>query len=208
MVSLLLWTVGLTYFFIIFIILTICLYILPREKTYAIARLLFAVLLKVVGIRLTVSGQHYIDPNHTYLIMGNHQSLFDIFVIPVAIPRRKFSDAVKSLEKAREALGSGISIGILPEGTRTLTGEIGEFKKGPFHLALGAGADILPFAIGGLFEYHNKNSWKLNPGPVRLAIGRPLLFENFKEFSVEDLSDLLRQTIIDLQSHTKQSRIQ
>lgn len=232
-VSLLLWIAGLIYFFITFVILTICLYILPRDKTYATARVLFAVLLKIVGIRLTVSGQHHIDLSRTYLIMGNHQSLFDIFVIPVAIPlsfigveaayhfslplwgmlmkkwgnipiaRKNFTDAVKSLENAREALGSGTSIGIMPEGTRTLTGEIGEFKKGPFHLALQAGADILPFAISGLFEYHNKNSWKFTPGRVRVTIGQPLRFEDFKDFSVDALSDLVRRTIIDLQNRSK-----
>ncbi len=237
-VSLLLWTAGLTYFFITFIILTICLYVLPRDKTYATARLLFAVLLKIMRIRLTVAGQQHIDPHRTYLIMGNHQSLFDIFVIPVAISlsfvgveaashfslplwgvlirkwgnipiaRKNFTDALKSLEKARAALGSGTSIGILPEGTRTRTGEIGEFKKGPFHLALQAEADILPFAISGLFEYYNKNSWKLAPGRVYLTIGRPLLFEDFKDFSVDTLSGLLRRTIIDLQNHSKECRIQ
>jgi 1-acyl-sn-glycerol-3-phosphate acyltransferase len=231
-VSLLLWTAGWTYFFIIFIILAICLYILPRDKTYATARLLFAVLLKIVGIRLAVTGQEHIEPHRTYIIMGNHQSLFDIFVIPVAIPmsfigveaashfsiplwgmlmkkwgnipiaRQNLSQAVKSLEKARAALGSGTSIGILPEGTRTLTGEVGEFKKGPFHLALQAEADILPFAISGLFEFYNKNSWQLTPGRVRVAIGRPLRFEDFKDFSVDALSDLLRRTIIDLQNRS------
>jgi len=229
-VSLLLWAAGSIYFFFAFIILSICLYLLPKDKTYATARALFAVLLKIVGIRLTVSGSEHIDRQGTYLIMGNHQSLFDIFVIPVAIPltivgveaayhfsiplwgrmakrwgnipiaRRNIKKAIASLEKAREVLVSGTSIGILPEGHRTLTGEIGEFKKGPFHLALQSGADILPFAISGLFEYNAKSSWKLNPGPVRVSIGRPLGYEQFKTCSVEELRDLVRRSILDLQS--------
>jgi len=54
-VSLLLWAAGSIYFFFAFIILSACLYLLPKDKTYATARALFAVLLKIVGIRLTVS---------------------------------------------------------------------------------------------------------------------------------------------------------
>jgi 1-acyl-sn-glycerol-3-phosphate acyltransferase len=228
-VSLLLWAAGSIYFFFAFLILSTCLYLLPKDKTYATARALFAVLLKIMGIRLTVTGREHIDRQGTYLIMGNHQSLFDIFVIPVAIPltivgveaayhfsiplwgrmakrwgnipiaRRNIKKAIASLEKAREVLVAGTSIGILPEGHRTLTGEIGEFKKGPFHLALQAGADILPFAISGLFEYNAKSSWKLNPGPVRVTIGRPLGYERFKTCSVEELRDLVRRSILEIQ---------
>jgi len=227
--SLLLWAAGSLYFFFTFIILFICLYLLPKDKTFATARALFTVLLKIMGIRLTVAGREHIDRQGTYLIMGNHQSLFDVFVIPVAIPltivaveaayhfsfplwgrmvkrwgnipiaRRNIRKAIASLEKAGEVLVSGTSIGILPEGHRTLTGEIGEFKKGPFHLALQAKADILPFAINGLFEYNAKSSLRLNPGPVHVTIGRPLGYEQFKACSVEELRDLVRRTIIDLQ---------
>lgn len=229
LVSLLLWAAGSIYFFFAFILLSICLYLLPRDTTYATARALFAVLLKIMGIRLIVTGRENFDRQGTYLVMGNHQSLYDIFVIPVAVPltlvgveaayhfsiplwgriikkwgnipiaRRNIKKAIASLEKAREVLVSGTSIGILPEGHRTLTGEIGEFKKGPFHLALQAGADILPFAISGLFEYNAKSSWKLNPGPVRVTIGRPLMYRQFKSCSVEELRDLVRRNIIDLQ---------
>ncbi len=43
--------------------------------------------------------------------------------------------ALSSLSKAEDALNSGVSLLISPEGTRTLTGEMSPFKKGPFHLA-------------------------------------------------------------------------
>ena len=163
--------------------------------------------------------------------MGNHQSLFDIFAIPAAVPmhfvaveaashfsfpiwgwltrkwgnipmpRKDLPKAIESIKKARKVIVSGTSIGILPEGTRTLTGEIGEFKKGPFHLALAAQADILPFALCGLFEYNNKLSWTLNPATVYVKFGRPIPYGSFKDSSVEELKDTVYNMIVGIQNN-------
>ena len=138
-----------------------------------------------MGLRLSVNGKEYINKNQPYLIMGNHQSLFDVFVIPAAIPicfvgieaayhfsfpvwgylirkwgcipieRENLEKAILSLDQARKTLADGMSIGVLPEGHRTRTGEMGPFKKGPFYLAKEAGADILPFGIHGLRPLHD-----------------------------------------------------
>ncbi len=223
-VSICLWSVGGTVFLFSFFILVICLFILPRKKTFTVARCLFSVLLKLVGVRLIVNGREHIKPDQTYLIMGNHQSLFDIFVIPVAIPlcfigveaahhfslpvwgylvrkwgcipieRSDLESAILSLEKAKDALLSGVSIGILPEGHRTLTGEIEPFKKGPFHLAKGANADILPFGINGLFDYNKKGGFFLNPRTVKVNIGKPIAYDSFKDLPVEEI----RQNVFDV----------
>ena len=168
-----------------------------------------------MGIELVVNGRHNIDPDHPYLIMGNHQSLFDLFVVPIAIPicfvgieaayhfsipvwgylirkwgnipieRNNLKKAILSLETAKKTLLSGMSIGILPEGHRTLTGEINSFKKGPFYLAKEAQADILPFAINGLFDYHQKSGLILRPGTVKVTIGKPISHNTFKAFVVK-----------------------
>lgn len=181
-----------------------------------------------MGIRLVVKGLENIDPFQTYLIMGNHQSLFDIFVIPAAVPvvftgveaaghwkipvwgyiirkwgcipiqRDDLDSAIKSLEKAKETILSGLSIGILPEGHRTLTGKMGTFKKGPFHLAKGAGADILPLGVKGLYQYQKKGSFILNPGTVIVNIGTVIPYEQYRDFSVEEIRDLVFEKIHDL----------
>ena len=227
--SLFLWTIGLGHFLIVFIIIWVCILILPKEKTYRLAGVLFGVQLRIMGAKLTVKGVENIDPSRPYLVMGNHESLFDIFAIPAAIPicmvgveaayhfslplwgplitrwgcipivRKDLAQAVKSLDKARETLAKGCSIIILPEGHRTLTGKVQVFKKGPFFLALQAGADILPFSFSGFYRYNNKHSLHLNPGKMVARIGKPIPYESYKGLSVDELRDFVRDTIIGLQ---------
>jgi 1-acyl-sn-glycerol-3-phosphate acyltransferase len=223
-----LWVIGSVFFTLTFVILSIGLFLLSRQQVFRLARFLFSVQTKIMGIRLTVSGLAGLDRTRTYLIMGNHQSLFDLFVIPAAIPltyvaveaayhfsiplwgrlvtrwgcipihRNNLEKAKQSLEIARQRLREGTSIIILPEGHRTLTGEMGEFKKGPFHLACQAGADILPFAISGLFDYHPKGTFRLNPQPVHVAIGSVIPHKTAAGMTPEQLRDHVRNIIADL----------
>ncbi|MEI9951308.1 MAG: lysophospholipid acyltransferase family protein [Pseudomonadota bacterium] len=53
------------------------------------------------------------------------------------------------MERAKDALARGTSIWIAPEGTRSRDGSLGAFKLGGFHLAAGAGAQILPVTVAG-----------------------------------------------------------
>ncbi len=226
--SLYFWITGGLFFFISFLILVACLFIFSKKTTFDIARFLFTILIKIMGIKLVINGRKNIDQKKTYLIMGNHQSLFDLFVVPASIPlcftgleaayhfklpiwgymirkwgcipiqRDNLKKAISSLEIAKKTLMSGMSIAVLPEGHRTLTGEMAPFKKGPFHLAKGARADILPFAIIGLFEYHQKSSMILQPGRVMVNIGNPIPYEEFKDLSVEKLRHNLFDEIYQL----------
>lgn len=228
--SLFLWTIGLIHFLMVFIIVWVSLLVLPKEKTYRLAGVLFGIQLRIMGAKLTVKGIEHIDPSRAYLVMGNHQSLFDLFAIPASIPicmvgveaayhfslplwgplitrwgcipivRNDLSEAVKSLDKARATLARGESIIVLPEGHRTLTGAVQPFKKGPFHLALQARADILPFAFSGFYRFNNKHSWHLHPGKMAARIGKPIPYAAFRDLSVEELRDLVRHTIVELQN--------
>jgi 1-acyl-sn-glycerol-3-phosphate acyltransferase len=230
--SICLWTVGTLFFTFTFAVLSIGLFVLSRKRVFALARFLFRIQTRIMGIRLTVSGLEHINAQQTYLIMGNHQSLFDLFVIPAAIPltyvaveaayhfsiplwgslvtrwgcipihRRNLEKAKESLETAQQRLAAGSSIIILPEGHRTLTGRLGPFKKGPFHLACQAGADILPFAVRGLFEYNRKGSFQLNPKPVHLSVGPVIPYARFSGLTPELLRDHVRGVILKLTEDT------
>lgn len=131
------------------------------------------------GIRLHVTGKEHMLPHETYLVMSNHQSLYDIpvlfqvvgpnvrmitkeelFRVPVfgkaleaggfiSIDRSNRNAAIRSLDKARALLAGGTHVWIAPEGTRSRTGHLLPFKKGAFYLALEAGLPILPVTVSG-----------------------------------------------------------
>lgn len=131
------------------------------------------------AIDLHVEGAEQATPGESFVLMSNHQSLYDVPVIYQALQRRIRMVAKKELfavpiwgramhragfisldrsnrERSRETLLSsadtlhaGTSIWIAPEGTRSKTGELGEFRKGGFHLALQSGCRILPISIIG-----------------------------------------------------------
>ena len=230
-ISIGLWIMGGLFFFCAFLILLTCLFLFSRETTFKMARGLFNILIRIMGIRLRVKGRQHIRKDQTYLIMGNHQSLFDLFVVPSAIPlcfvsveaayhfsipiwgfmirkwgcipieRNHLQNAITSLEIARKTLLTGTSIAILPEGHRTLTGKMMPFKKGPFYLAKNAQTDILPFGINGLFDYHPKGRLILKPTRVTLTIGRPIPYEAIKGLTVDEMRQMLFQRI----SHLSQT---
>ena len=66
---------------------------------------------------------------------------------------------------ARELLANGIPLLILPEGTRSRNGEMGEFREGAARLALEFDALIVPVAIVGAFEAWpaNAKTWRKVP---------------------------------------------
>jgi 1-acyl-sn-glycerol-3-phosphate acyltransferase len=130
-------------------------------------------------IELHVRGREHLRLNQTYLVMSNHQSLYDIpvlfqvvgpnirmitkrelFRVPVfgnalaaggfiSIDRSNRMAAIRSLDRARELLAGGTHVWISPEGTRSLTGQLLPFKKGAFYLALEALLPILPVTLRG-----------------------------------------------------------
>lgn len=136
-------------------------------------------LLDQAEISFTVNGLEQIPGRETFVLMSNHQSLYDIpvllqalkrrirfvtktelFRVPlwgqamrsagmVEIDRHNRARAIESLSSAKMAIANGTNIWIAPEGTRSDTGRLGPFKKGGFHLAFDAGARILPISIWG-----------------------------------------------------------
>ena len=159
--------------------------------------------------------------NGTFIIMMNHSSFLDVFLFPLipkgaysgvtavenfkypvfsslirrlkAIPidRKNTRLAIKSIQKAERLLKEGIHIGILPEGSRTLTGKMGPLKKGGFHMAINAGASIIPVGISGAFTFKPKNRWWLMPGPITINIGDPIHYKEYSSLGIDGLLDLV-----------------
>jgi 1-acyl-sn-glycerol-3-phosphate acyltransferase len=111
------------------------------------------------------------------------KELFDIPLFGLAmrragyilIDRLNHQKAMESMDLAAEKIRAGTSIVIFPEGTRSADGILQfPFKKGGFHLAIKAGVPIVPVTVTGSREVLPKNGIKVNPGTIRLVIGKAI----------------------------------
>jgi 1-acyl-sn-glycerol-3-phosphate acyltransferase len=110
-------------------------------------------------------------------------------------------------DKARETLKAaekilvedGDSMLFSPEGQRTLTGEMGEFKKGGFHFVKSTNvASIVPVGLIGAYRANVRNSWIVNPGKLTTVFGEPITPAEYKDLSVEELRDLTKSRVANL----------
>ncbi len=179
----------------------------------------------VTPMRVTVTGRENIAKDQSYIVVSNHQSSYDIFVLfgwlgidlkwvikteltkypvfgyatekggNIIIDRSNPKEAYKSLEKARQKITGGTSIIMLPEGTRSRTGELGKFKKGAFVLARDLDLPILPITITGTREILPPETLDLFPGRARMKIHAPVDINEYGEEPLDRLIDDVREII-------------
>jgi 1-acyl-sn-glycerol-3-phosphate acyltransferase len=93
----------------------------------------------------------------------------------VFIDRGNWKSAVAALKAAGRTLGEeGSTAIVFPEGTRSLTGDLQKFKKGPFIMAIEAGVPIVPAVVDGTFEILPKRGFRLRPQPITVRFGEPV----------------------------------
>ncbi len=176
----------------------------------------------ITPARVTVTGRENIERGRSYIVVANHQSTFDIFVlfgwlgidlkwvikqelrkIPVfgyavekggniVIDRSDPKKAIESLERARDRIKAGTSIVVLPEGTRSCTGRLGEFKKGAFVLALEMGLPILPVTITSTRAILPAKTLDLFPGRAAMQVHAPVETDGYDHDSLQQLIDEVR----------------
>jgi 1-acyl-sn-glycerol-3-phosphate acyltransferase len=135
--------------------------------------------LGLTGTTVEISGREKIRRHQSYVVMSNHQSLFDVWALIAYLPlqsrwvmkmelrsipvfglgceklgmiyvdRGDSEKAHESLETAKDKIKAGASVVFFPEGTRSPDGKIQEFKKGGFVMALATDTPILPITING-----------------------------------------------------------
>jgi len=86
----------------------------------------------------------------------------------------RVESAVESVRAAQQVLRKGLHITTFVEGTRSRDGRLLPFKKGPFYLAMEAGAPCIPVSIHGTETMMAKGSLRIKPGKVHIAFHPPL----------------------------------
>src|ERR1035437_4084070 len=102
-------------------------------------------------------------------------------------------DARESIESAAKVLASGVHLTAFPEGTRSRTGKMLPFKKGPFYLAQQTGVPIIPVSIYGTETMMRKGSLKIFPGVAHIHLHPPLFAADFS--TREELIHAVRDSI-------------
>ena len=113
----------------------------------------------------------------------------------IIIDRSDRNAAYESMRHARTRIRNGTSVMVFAEGTRSVEGRMGPFKKGGFILAREVEVQILPVTICGSWRIHHKDSWRIHPGTIDVVIGPPVDPSEDASGKMEDLIDGVRRTI-------------
>ena len=164
------------------------------------------------------------DRRAAYVMVSNHQSAVDIFVIfrvflhfkwvsksenfkipfvgwnmrlnqYVEIARGRVKGNARMMEDSRKTLRAGNSIMIFPEGTRSEDGELKAFRRGAFELAHSTRTPILPIVIEGSARALPKRGMVVRGRHlIRIRILDPIAPEEFGD-SVEELTARVQDRI-------------
>lgn len=222
--SLWIWTVWIVVFALGGLI-AIPMLLVSRQLGFLAVKAVSWIALHAAGIRVRIVGAEKVDWSKAHVFMGNHQNILDGFVFAIAIKKHIIGIEKKETLKmpiygwltqawgnlpidrsnpqaardtialAEERLREGTSIAILPEGTRTKDGSVGPFKKGGFHLALNAGADIVPFTFNGAFELKRTGDWHVKPGEIEIVFDEAIPTAGYTKETLEDLMAEVRGVI-------------
>lgn len=176
--------------------------------------------------KVEVIGAENLPKNENFTIISNHQGYFDIPIIlgyldtPKAfisktemekIPmlsnwmrymgcifmdRSTAKSSLKGILDGVKVLKNRKSIVIFPEGTRTETGELGEFKEGAFKLATKSKTRVLPVTLIGSDKVMKKGSLKVNAVNIKMIIDKPIeMTEEYQKNTVK-LSENTKEIIL------------
>jgi len=122
-------------------------------------------------------------------------------VVVNALPFGRQTHIRQSLELCRHLLAnSGNILIIFPEGTRTTTGQIGQFKPGIGLLAAGTDIPVVPCHLAGAFEAWPKGRRFPRPRHLRLKIGLARNFAGLaaNKESAERICGELHEAVVQL----------
>lgn len=105
----------------------------------------------------------------------------------------RVESAIESVQAAKQVLQRGLHITTFVEGTRSRDARMLPFKKGPFYLAMEAGAPCVPVSIHGTESMMAKGSLRIKPGTAHIAFHAPVYPGNFA--TREELMSAVREAI-------------
>ena len=172
----------------------------PRVASRYVAANWGRVICWMTPVRVSVEGGGNADPSKTYVVVCNHQSQYDIFLVygwlkldlkwvlkaelrkipgvgigcekagHIYVDRSNPELARKAVRDALDSVGDGVGVLFFPEGTRSFNGKMGPFKKGAFRVAISQKLPILPVTLVGTRDIQKPKSLVIVPGSIRMVI--------------------------------------
>lgn len=184
------------------------------------------IVLFMTGVRVTVHGRERLEDGKPHIFVANHMSWFDVPVLSSFLPRAKFvakaelfnlpifgsamravgmvpierqnrKAAFGAYDEAAKRIREGNSVVVFPEGTRGEEYPVRAFKKGPFVLAISAGAPIVPVLVHGTREVIARHSLLVRPGRVDVHLLEPVEVQGFGYEERDALANAVRSRIAD-----------
>ena len=187
------------------------------------ARAWARLILATTGVVVRVRGLEHLQPGRSYVFAANHQSIYDIPILFTSIPFQLRIVAKESLgripfmgwhlrraghllvdrrnpgadivEKMRRLVGESSSLIVFPEGTRSVDGRVGRFKKGSFLVAVDARLPVVPVSIRGSRHVMQKGELMVRPGEVELTVHPPIPTEGVPRDEVLPFAARVQQII-------------
>jgi 1-acyl-sn-glycerol-3-phosphate acyltransferase len=165
------------------------------------------------------------DPRRPYVAVSNHESYADIFLIShlpwemkwlskeaifripvmgwmmrmagdIAVQRGDHGSRRQALADVRDRLAKGVSVMIMPEGTRSPHDELLPFHDGAFRVAVEAGVPVLPMAVAGTRHAMAKDSLRFNRARAVVRVLEPVDTRGLTHADVPALRDRVRDMIV------------
>lgn len=179
--------------------------------------------IRILLLPVKVEGREHLDKKQSYVFVSNHQGAFDIFLIygflgrnfkwmmkyqlrkmpfigmacqaahHIFVDKRGTAKIKQTYLEARQTLKDGMSLVVFPEGARTFTGHMGDFKRGAYMLASDLQLPIVPLTINGSFQVMPRMrdmKW-VQWHPLTLTIHEPI---PPKEQSSENITATLQES--------------
>lgn len=195
------------------------------EKIYAYASRMARRIVRLTGSRITINGAENIPKSGATLFVANHQSYMDIPVmmsvvdrpigfvakeelgkIPffaqwivymkcVLITRGDTRKALAAILQAAKLLQQGHSLVLYPEGTRSIDGNLGEFKAGSLKAAQKGKTMVVPVAIDGARDIMPRNSFWMYKTEVTVTVLPAISAETVQAMDTKELAMVVKKQI-------------
>ena len=172
------------------------------------------------GVKLELHGAEHAARARGTVYASNHVSWFDIFAMASLLPRYTFvakaelrripifgwgaegagvvflarenrKSAFEAYAQVAEQVRRGLSVVVCPEGTRGDDYHLRPFKKGPFVLAIAAGAPVVPVVVYGAREVMARGAARVTPGTIHVHLLTPVETTGFDYEHRHDLMQLV-----------------